>query len=75
MLRSYSVLCLDDDEEDAMGAGARCGRGAVAAQKKWASHRCVSQGIGPVSLLGFWLVRRTSIREPLIGTAVGVHYS
>jgi hypothetical protein len=55
MLRSYDVPYLDDDEEDAMGAGARCGRGAetVAAQNEWASHRCVPQGIGPVSLLGF----------------------
>jgi hypothetical protein len=25
ILRSYDVPCLDDDEEDAMGAGARCG--------------------------------------------------
>jgi hypothetical protein len=25
MLRSYGVPCLDDDEEDAMAAGARCG--------------------------------------------------
>jgi hypothetical protein len=55
MFRSYDLRCLDDDEEDAMGAGARCGRGAetVAAQNEWASHRCVPQEIGPVSLLGF----------------------
>jgi hypothetical protein len=31
----------------------------VAAQKEWASHRCVPQGIGPVSLFGL-----SSIDEP-----------
>jgi hypothetical protein len=30
MLRSYGVPCLDDDEKDAMTAGAWCGRGAGA---------------------------------------------
>jgi hypothetical protein len=24
-LRSYGISCLDDDEEDVMGAGSRCG--------------------------------------------------
>jgi hypothetical protein len=28
MIRFYGVPCLDDDEEDAVAAGARCGRGA-----------------------------------------------
>jgi hypothetical protein len=40
MLRSYGVPCLDDDEEDAMAAGARCGRGAgVAAVRQWRHER------------------------------------
>jgi hypothetical protein len=40
MLRSYGVPCLDDDEEDAMAAGARCGRGARAvAVRQWRRER------------------------------------
>jgi hypothetical protein len=40
MLRSYDVPWLDDNEEDAMGAGARCGRGAgAAAVGQWRRER------------------------------------
>jgi hypothetical protein len=40
MLRSYGVPCLDDDEEDAMAVGARCGRGAgAAAVRQWRRER------------------------------------
>jgi hypothetical protein len=49
MLRSYGVPCVDDDEEDAMGAGARCGRGAgAAAVRQW---RCERSGLPTVACL------------------------
>jgi hypothetical protein len=42
-LRSYGISCLDDDEEDVMGAGSRCGRGAgAAAVRQW---RCKRSGL------------------------------